>query len=93
MNKFVFSVTDDTQKYCDEVVRLLIKYGCKNKHDAVLLVNMFWSDETIFSDCDLRLHEPPYFWAMCIIHDPTLGLNHPSWWKDPKYWPPPPEDA
>lgn len=91
MSPFAFTVTDETRKYCDEVVRCLIDYGKKDREDAVALVNQFWVKRPWFDDDDSRLHEAPYFWAMCIIHHPKIGDNYPSWWDDPKYWPPPPE--
>lgn len=91
MRKLAFFVTDETREYCDAVVWCLVEYGKKDHENAVELVNQYWKDEPSFEDDDFRQHEPPYFWAMCIIHDPVLGDNYPSWWDDPKFWPPPTE--
>lgn len=87
--KFSFETTEDTYEYCMEVVECLRTYCGKSEEEAVQIVNMYWEDEEIFGDDDFRLHEAPYYWAMCIAHDKTIGDNRPNWDKDPALWPPP----
>ncbi|HIE29908.1 TPA: hypothetical protein EYP66_21780 [Candidatus Poribacteria bacterium] len=61
----------------------------KNNQEAVQPVNMYWEGEGIFENDDFRLHEAPYYWAICIAHDKTIGDNRPNWDKDAALWPPP----
>jgi len=89
--KFVFETTLETQGYCEEVVNCIVKYGNKPEAAAVELVNLFWKDKKEFFELDFRLHEDPYYWAMCIIHDRSIGDNRPHWEKDPALSPPPKE--
>lgn len=89
--EFSFITTDLTYEYCCEVVECLVTYCQKTQPEALRLVNAVWQDESIFDEEDLRLHEYPYYWAMCIAHHYTLGDNEPNWYQDSKLWPPPKE--
>ncbi len=86
---FKFETTEETLEYCNEIVSCLIEFAGKSQNEAESLVNEYWSDEPIFTDDDFRLHEDPYYWAMCIIHDSKIGSNNPNWTRDKKFWPPP----
>ncbi len=89
MRKFSFKTTENTHKYCIEVVECLKTYCGKSEEKAIQLVNRYWENEGTFEDDDFRLHEDPYYWAMCIAHDRIIGDNRPDWDKDPTLWPPP----
>ena len=87
--KFSFKTTENTHKYCMEIVECLKTYCGKFEDEAIQFVNMYWEDEGTFGDDDFRLHEDPYYWAMCIAHDRLIGDNRPAWDQDPRLWPPP----
>ena len=89
--KFSFPTTPETNEFCTVVVKCLVKYGNKSEEEALNLVNSFWEKAGEFTVDDYRLHEDPYYWAMCIFHDRQIGDNRPEWWKDPTLWPPPKE--
>jgi hypothetical protein len=89
--EFSFTTTEETYKYCCEVVDCLVTYCGKTQEEALELVNLIWKDEPIFDEDDLRLHEYPYYWAMGIAHHPILGDNKRGWYHDRQLWPPPPE--
>lgn len=90
MMNFSFTTTQETYNYCEEIVECLQTYFSWSKHEAIQLVNEYWEDEQAFDDYDLRLHEFPYYWAVCI-HLKVTGRNTPNWWKDSSLWPPPQE--
>ncbi len=89
--KFEFKTTKETYEYCVEVVQCLVLYCNKSEEEAIELVNKDWKDDGPFDENDYRLHEEPYYWAMCICHDRVLGDNRPDWFRDPALWPPPKE--
>ena len=89
MTKFKFVTTQETSEFCLEVVRCLEIYCQKERVDAINLVNSFWADKETFSNEDYRLHEDPYYWAMCIAHDKVIGDNNLHWDQNPLLWPPP----
>lgn len=89
--EFSFETTNLTYEYCREVVDCLMTYCGKTKEEALNLVNIIWEDEVVFDEDDLRLHEFPYYWAMCMIHHHILGDNNPEWYHDLRLWPPPKE--
>jgi thymidine kinase len=91
MIEFNFKTTEETYKYCCEVVECLMTYCGKTEKEALRLVNLIWKDRSVFDEDDLRLHEYPYYWAMGIDHHPILGDNKGGWYHDPQLWPPPPE--
>lgn len=88
MKQFEFATTTETKVYCEEILRCMQQYGFMSSREAALeLMNRYWAGED-FSDCDLRLHEDPYYWALSFLHG-IWGDNLPDWWKDPSLWPPP----
>lgn len=93
MREYAFSVTNETRLFSDLVIKNLMRFGDLSEADAMGLLHRVWSDLPKFEDDDHRLHEPPYYHAMCILHHPELGDNRPEWWKDKQLWPPPPDVA
>jgi thymidine kinase len=89
--EFSFITTNSTYEYCCEVVECLVIYCEKTQEEALRLVNDFWKHRSVFNENDLRLHECPYYWAMCMAHHYILGDNYPDWDHDPQLWPPPKE--
>ena len=75
------------QEYREMVVACLIKYGGLNETDAHLMV----VNDPILSKAQTEMerlmifHEEPYYQAMSLLY----GKSNPSWYKDPKLWPPP----
>lgn len=82
--EFNFTTTDETYDYCCEVVNCLMTYCSKSQEKALSLVNAYWHDELIFDEEDFRLHEYPYYWAMCIEYHCILWENNPQLWPPPK---------
>ena len=77
----------ELQKYADMVVACLVKYGGLNESDARALVDelpIIFKPETQYERL-LTFHEVPYYWAMELL----FGKTNPSWYHDPKLWPPP----
>lgn len=73
----------EVQEFYEDIVACLVKYGNLEKEAAIRLVktsNLKELDEMLF-------HEPPYYWAMHLLHAKT----NPKWYLDPKLWPPPQE--
>jgi hypothetical protein len=91
MSEFNFKTDDYTYYFCQEVVRCPKVYCEKSHEEALQLINQCWSDEPVFDEYDYRVHEFPYYWAMCMTHDRRWWDNHPEWRKDPTLWPPPKE--
>jgi hypothetical protein len=89
MIPFAFKTTEETYGYCLEVMQCLVSYCHKSEEAAIKLVNRYWQEYDLFDEYDYRLHEEPYYWAMCICHDRILGDNRPDWFRDPTLWPPP----
>jgi hypothetical protein len=82
--KFSFETNELTYRYCTEIVRCLQLYCNKSNDEAIQLLNKYWDNEPLLDENDIRFHEYPYFWAMCITHS-----GNPEWWRDSALWPPP----
>jgi hypothetical protein len=89
--EFTFTTTNETYEYCCEVVNCLMTYCKKSQEEALGLVNAYWYEKIIFDEEDCRLHEYPYYWAMCMTDHYIQGEIRRDWWHDPKLWPPPKE--
>ena len=83
MSLFAFQMDPVVEPYVRKVVVCLVRYAELEEGEALRLVNRFWTDWGYFSEDDLRLHEEPYYWAMCMTQ------SKPEWWKDSSLWPPP----
>ncbi len=83
--EFSFTTTDETYKYCCEVVDCLVTYCKKSQEEALNMVNAYWHEKLTFDEEDYLLHEYPYYWAMCMEYP---GI---SWEYNPQLWPPPKE--
>jgi len=91
MRDYNFSVEGEARKYCDLVVDNLIRLGNLSESDSLRLLHQVWNDLERLDDDDFRLHESPYYTAMCMLHHPEFGDNNPEWWTDESLWPPPPD--
>jgi len=80
-------LTDILERFCQEIIECLIKYGDLGEDQAKKLVSDSKICETSGEkELELLLHEPPYYWAMTILHS-----DNPEWYRNPKLWPPPKE--
>ena len=76
--KFSFA-TAECQHFCEEIVECLVRFGSLSTSEAVSLLNSHWADWPLDVN-DLRLHENPYYWAMCILYAGEGGYD---WTQDP----------
>lgn len=76
---------EDLEKYHDEIVFFLQKYGNLNKVSAEKLLKKSNILPNLDDDADTGVffHEEPYYWAMTLIQ------TEPKWYKNPDLWPPP----
>jgi hypothetical protein len=58
----------------------VVRFGGLSGDDAVTLVNSYWSERCAFTDDDMRLHENPYYWAMCMLYP---AAHEYDWTQDP----------
>jgi hypothetical protein len=77
---FSFRTTENTQHFCQQIVKCLVRFGSVSTDEAVSLVNAYWAERPALDENDLRLHENPYFWAMCILYPGNAGYD---WTRDP----------
>jgi hypothetical protein len=87
---FTFETTESTYAYCREVFECLQCYFDWTEQESLQLINNFWRASPILDDEDIRLHELPYYWSVCI-HLKASNQMCPNWWHDPSLWPPPAE--
>jgi hypothetical protein len=88
-HEFPMAKTGTARAFCREILHVLIEEGRFPEPDAVELIIQYWHNcDNIESDPFLY-EELPYFYAMCILHHPSLGINRVDWFKDPELWPPP----
>lgn len=88
---FPFVASDVSRRFCMRVVEALVKFCKKSEPEAIRLVNAFWKDVDNIESDPLLLHEPPYYYAMCIAHHPVHGDGSVHWHEEPGLWPPPPD--
>lgn len=93
MSTYSFKTTSESQAFCDRVCQALCVFFGMSKERAYDSINRYWHDVECIDDDPLLFHEPPYFYAMCIGHHPTIGDNNLAWENDPRWWPPPEEWA
>jgi len=89
MTKFDFFTNSESYSFCREILEVIVGCSEKSRAEAVTMLNKYWGDLTDVEE-EFRLYaETPYYWAMCIIHHPTIGDNNPEWYLDEKFMPPP----
>ncbi len=76
------------QKYYDEIVRCLVRYGKLDEVQARSRID----DSKLFDfgneiEQGLFFHEEPYYYAMALLH----GRENPQWYNNRALWPPPKE--
>ena len=81
MIDFLFTTTEETLSYCEEVINCLQTYFNYSQEQSINLINNFWQNEQTFDNDDYRLHECSYYWAV-VIHLKTIGKCTERWWKD-----------
>jgi hypothetical protein len=87
---FTFDTSEESEAFCLRICDALMEvFGC-SRDKAIWLVNQYWKDAKSIEDDPLLYHESAYYYAMCIGHHPVLGDGEKIWWKNAKYWPPPP---
>lgn len=76
------------EEYYTGIIECLVKYGQLSEIEAKSLLEQSKLFDGVGEDDDsIIYHEYPYFWAMNLMYRET----NPTWWSDPKLWPPPDE--
>jgi hypothetical protein len=77
--------------FCNEIVRCMVKYGQITEQEAQWRLDKSRLCATNETEREgyrsMLFHDPPYFWAMHILH----SKQNPQWFNDPglHLWPPP----
>jgi hypothetical protein len=85
-----FARSEEAKAFCAKIRDALCEFGGYDPEPADHLIAAYWKDV-----CDIEVedpllyHEPPYYYAMCILHHPVLGDGDTWWYKNPALWPPP----
>ena len=77
---------EELQRFVDDVIYCLKKYGKLNQVEAQKLAResrLFEVEDDM--DRGLLFHDEPYYWAMELLY----GKTNPLWYKIPGFWPPP----
>ncbi|OKP94998.1 hypothetical protein [Paenibacillus sp. P46E] len=74
MEKFSFVTTDESEKFCEEIILEMIRLFNISDEEAWGRLNEFW--KTPFGEEDIRYHEGDEFWAKTIYYGPNI-----RWWK------------
>lgn len=79
LQKYIFSTTEKTEKYIDEIVNQLMMLFTLPHQEAVGRVNRHWSNINRMDDDGMIFHMLPDEWA----HEVYYGSNS-FWWKKDK---------
>ena len=88
MTTFAFATDAADHAFLEDVLRLVQALGGKSWSEAHLMLHQYWASTSDFSDSAVH-SETPYYWAMCILHHPTIGDDQPEWYLDARFMPPP----
>ncbi len=78
MNRsYAFTVSDEAEAFCDEIVEEMTKAFGIPESEAVARMNRLWAGNH-FKKEDVRYHETPEFWARDIYY----GADS-YWWTNP----------
>ena len=90
MQQFPFATSLESQQMLSNITTAIMRFGDRSESEAVRMVTEYWRNSTdILIDDPLLFHECAYYYAMCILHHPTIGDGIERWEKDQRYWPPP----
>lgn len=87
--RYAFATTRESRVFCARIEAALMRFCGKSEDEALRLINGYWGHRSRLDDDPLLFSEPPYYYAMCMAHHPTLGDNRIDWQEDPALWPPP----
>ncbi len=88
-SRYSFATTLQSERFCRRIEQALVCFCGKSEKQAISLINAYWRNRSRIDDDPLLFSEPPYYYAMCMAHHPTLGDNKIDWHEDPALWPPP----
>lgn len=88
MTIFPFSKDPERSAFLGEVVGLIETLGHKSIDEAIGMTKKYWEGVIDIRD-EYIMSETPYYWAMCILHHPSIGDNQPKWYLDHRLMPPP----
>ncbi len=88
-SRYGFATTPESRSFCGRIEQALMRFCGKTQDEAVSLIAAYWQHRDRIDDDPLLFSEPPYFYAMCMAHHPTLGDGQVNWHEDPELWPPP----
>lgn len=72
-----------------KIKEALCVFGGKQNDESDKLMRTFFGYVECIDDDPFLFREPPYYYAMCILHHPVLGDDKIEWYHDPELWPPP----
>ncbi|MCR9212019.1 MAG: hypothetical protein NXI28_27690 [bacterium] len=89
-DRFKFAKTEPAVRFCNRIIDAMTSHSDLHRDECVRMVCDYWSDVDDLEADPLLYGEPAYYYAMTIIHHPTIGDNKPEWFRDRSLWPPPP---
>lgn len=88
-DEFPFARSEMSKAFCRRVREAVVLFGDKSPEEACDLIRRFWHYLDDIEEDVFLYREPPYYYAMCILHHPVLGDDRLDWIRDDRLWPPP----
>lgn len=61
--RFEFATDMKSQKFCDEICRLMVEMFSLSDEEAFQRIALWWSGMPFEGEYDLRYHDAPEYWA------------------------------
>lgn len=75
---FLFETDADTQIFCEEIAREMVRRFNISAIEAVGRINKHWTGQALLGKNDVVFHETEEYWAQQIYFEPF-----PNWWTIP----------